>query len=61
MGNDLAYAMFLIHQRRARNLGQQTRLQQLFVSFMDGHIDAEQYESNLERTVSDRGAQTRYS
>ena len=31
MGDDLSYAMFLIHQGQARDLSQQHKLQQVFL------------------------------
>jgi hypothetical protein len=48
MGKALAFAMLLIHQRQARNLEQQHRQQDLFLSFLDGHVTAEQYERDLD-------------
>ena len=47
MSNDLAYAMFLIQQRQARDLSQQHRLQQLFLTFVGGQVSAEDYERML--------------
>ena len=44
MSNALAYAMLLIHQRQARNLIEQQKLQQLFLAFLAGEVTAEQYE-----------------
>jgi hypothetical protein len=48
MSNALAYAMLLIHQRQARNLIEQQKLQQLFLAFLAGEVTAEQYERDLE-------------
>ena len=48
MSNALAYAMLLIHQRQARNLSQQQKLQQLFLAVRAGERTAEQSERNLE-------------
>ena len=47
MSTDLAYAMFLIHQRLARDLAQQHRLQQLFQSFVEGELSGEEYARSL--------------
>jgi hypothetical protein len=47
MSNDLAYAMLLIHQRQARDLRQQHLLLQLFQTYVDGGLTAEQYEQDL--------------
>ena len=59
MSNDLAYAMFLIHQRQARDLSQQHRLQQLFLTFIGGQVSAEEYERMLGGlTVPDRTPRT---
>jgi hypothetical protein len=54
MSNDLAYAMLLIHQRQARDLSQQHSLQQLFLTFVDGQISAEEYERRLELAAPER-------
>ena len=48
LSNALAYAMLLIHQRQARNLLEQQKLQQLFLAFLAGGITAEQYERSFE-------------
>ena len=40
--------MLLIHQRQARNLIEQQKLQQLFLAFLAGGITAEQYERSFE-------------
>jgi len=48
LSNALAYAMLLIHQRQARNLIEQQKLQQLFLAFLAGEVTAEQYERSLE-------------
>jgi hypothetical protein len=42
--------MLLIHQHQARNLSQQHKLQQLFLTFVAGQLTAEQYERNLDLT-----------
>jgi hypothetical protein len=52
MSNALAYAMLLIHQHQARNLSQQYKLQQLFLTFVAGRLTAEQYERNLDLTAA---------
>jgi hypothetical protein len=54
MSNDLAYAMFLIHQRQARDLSQQHRLLQLFLTFVAGQVSAEEYERMLGLAAPDR-------
>jgi len=48
LSNALAYAMLLIHQRQARNLIEQQKLQQLFLAFLAGEVTAEQYERSFE-------------
>jgi len=48
MSSALAYAMLLIHQRQARNLIEQQKLQRLFLAFLAGEVTAEQYEHSLE-------------
>lgn len=47
MSNAFAFAMLLICQHQARDLTQQQRLQQLFLSFLAGQLTAEQYERGL--------------
>ena len=59
MSNDLAYAMFLIRQRRARDISEQHQLQQLFLTFVGGEMSAEEYERNLELTAPDRALHAR--
>jgi hypothetical protein len=48
MSSALAYAMLLIHQRQARSLIEQQKLQQSFLAFLAGEVTAEQYERNFE-------------
>lgn len=50
MSNDLAYAMFLIHQRQARDISEHHQLAHLFLTFVGGAMSAEDYERNLELT-----------
>ena len=59
MSNDLAYAMFLICQRQARDLNQQHRLQQLFLTFVSGQMSAEEYERMLGLTTPGRALHAR--
>ena len=47
MSNDLAYAMFLIRQRQARDIREQCQLYQSFLTFLRGEISAEDYEREL--------------
>jgi hypothetical protein len=54
MSTDLAYAILLIQQRQARDLSQQHRLQQLFLTFVDGQLSAEEYERSLELAARER-------
>jgi len=47
MSNDLAYAMFLIRQRQARDVSEQHQLYQFFLTFLRGEMSAEEYEREL--------------
>jgi len=47
MSNALAFAILLIHQHQARDAGHHRRLEQTFLGFLAGRLDAEQYERNL--------------
>jgi hypothetical protein len=51
MSNDLAYAMFLIHQRQARDISEHHQLEHLFLTFVGGEMSAEDYERNLQLTA----------
>ena len=44
MSNHLAYAIFRIRQRQARNLSEQHDLERLFLTFVGGGISADDYE-----------------
>ena len=52
MSNDLAYAIFLIYQRQARDLGQQYQLHEVFVTFVGGQLSADEYERKLEHAAA---------
>lgn len=54
MGDDLSYAMLLIHQEQARDLSQQHKLQQVFLTFVE--LAAEQYERSLQLAASQEHA-----
>ena len=47
MSTHLAYAMFRIRQRQARNLSEQRDLERLFLTFVGGEISAEDFERRL--------------
>lgn len=59
MSNDLAYAMFLIRQRQARDISEQHQLQQLFLTFVGGEMSPEEYERNLSLTAPSRTLRAR--
>ena len=59
MSNDLAYAMFLIRQRQARDISEQHQLQQLFLTFVGGEMSPEEYERNLSLTTPGRTLRAR--
>jgi hypothetical protein len=47
VSNAFAFALLLLHQHQAQDPTQQHRLHELFLTFLAGHLTAEQYERNL--------------